>query len=451
MHDTRPTRHHGAGMRGGAAEAMKGLSGTSVGRYELVRELGYGNMGTVYLARDPFTVRDVAVKVATLRGPGNARLARRREKLFINEAQAAQLLRHPNIVTTMDAGVDGDIHYIVMEYIPHAQTLERYCRPDNLLPVERVAAILLQCALALHYAHSRGVVHRDVKPSNILLTQDGQVKIVDFGVAFIERDDIDSTQVVGALGSPRYMSPEQIVEGVTTTRSDLFSLGSVAYELLTGTHPFAANTVPAVARRIVREPVTPLLQVRADLPEALGRIVDRTLRKLPDERYRTAMDLAGDIGLVHDEVRAALRDVSDARGLGQLSGLRFFAGFETSELLDVLEASTWERFAPGQEILAEGRRGDCFYVVASGKVSVRRGMVEVEVLGPGDSFGEVGLVRPGHEVARVVAAEEATVLRVGAGLIERASVGCQLRFHKAFLRAMARRVAGALGKVDVRG
>ena len=165
------------------AEATKTQGAPTIGKYELIRPIGDGNMGTVYLARDPFTLRDVAIKIATPKPADDERIARRRRKLFYIEAKAAGMLRHPNIVATIDAGIEDDRRYIVMEYVQNASTLDRFCRPDNLLPIEHVVGIMQKCAIAFDFAHSQGVVHRDIKPKNIMLTQDNEVKICDFGLA----------------------------------------------------------------------------------------------------------------------------------------------------------------------------------------------------------------------------------------------------------------------------
>ena len=309
---------------------MQGLEGQTVGKYELGREIGEGSMGTVYLARDSFALREVAIKVATLPPEERARASRRRRKLFFNESKMAGMLRHPNIIATLDAGIEDRTRYIVMEYVAGGQTLAEYCRRDALLPIENVVGILLKCAIAFDYAHNKGVVHRDIKPKNILLDEDHEVKVGDFGVALIDRSDVEQTQVMGTLGSPRYMAPEQILGGNVTNQSDIFSLGVVAYEMLTGTHPFAASTIPAVANRITREPHPPIREQRPGMPDALARVVDRTLKKHPAGRYRSAMDFAGDLSLIYDDMRAVARDASGTHKFRQLKRLLFFEGFEDS-------------------------------------------------------------------------------------------------------------------------
>ncbi len=426
------------------AEATKTQSVQAIGKYELIRPIGDGNMGTVYLARDPFSLQDVAIKIATPKPADDDRIARRRRKLFYIEAKAAGMLRHPNIVATIDAGIEDDRRYLVMEYVQGASTLDRFCRPDNLLPIEHVVGTVLKCAIAFDFAHNQGVVHRDIKPKNIMLTQDNEVKICDFGLALITNADINDTQVMGRLGSPRYMSPEQVSEEMVTNQSDIFSLGVVTYELLTGVSPFKADNISAIARRITREPHKPLTEFRDDIPPALVHIVDRTLKKHPAGRYQTAMDLAGDLSLVHDEIRHTASQLSGTRQFERVSKLSFFEEFEESEILETVKSGEWEEYQAGTEIIIEGEFDKSFYLLISGKVSVRRADVEVDVLRPGATFGELGFIVNQARTATIVAQDKVTVLKVRSSLIERTSVNCQLRYQKAFLKNLAERFCSTM-------
>jgi len=423
---------------------MRGLENQTLGKYELIREIGRGSMATVYLARDPFGLREVAIKVFDTRIFGDERIARRRNKLFFNEARAAGMLRHPNITATIDLGVQDSLRYIVMEYMPRARTLDRYCRPDRLLPINQAVEILLKCAIALDYAHRKGVIHRDIKPKNILLTQYNDVKLGDFGVVLLTGGDVDQTQVMGILGTPSYMSPEQIGEETITPQSDLFSLGLVAYELLTGVHPFRARTISAIAARIRRERQRPVRELRPDVPAALSRIVDRTLKKHPAGRYRTALDLAGDLSLVHDDMKMTELELVRAGKLEQLRRLSFFKEFGEAEVREVLNAAVRKRYAAGDTIIAEGEEDDAFYILLSGEVNVQRGELEVDVLHPGASFGEIGFILKRGRTATIVARTPVSVLRVRAAVIEQSSIDCQLCFQKTFLKSMAERLAAAL-------
>lgn len=428
-------------------EATKIQAAQTIGKYELIRSIGDGNMGTVYLARDPFSLQDVAVKIATPKPADDERIARRRRKLFYIEAKAAGMLRHPNIVATIDAGIEDDRRYIVMEYVQGASTLDRFCKQNNLLPIERVVGIMLKCAIAFGFAHDQGVVHRDIKPKNIMLTQDNEVKICDFGLALITSADVNDTQVMGRLGSPRYMSPEQVSEEMVTNQSDIFSLGVVTYELLTGVSPFKADNISAIAKRITREHHKPITEFRDDVPSALLHIVDRTLKKHPAGRYQSAMDLAGDLSLVHDELRHTAKEFSGTRQFERVRSLSFFEEFEKSEVLEAIDAGEWEEFEAGTEIIVEGEFDESFYLLVSGKVSVRRGSVDVDVLKPGATFGELGFIVNSARTATIVAQDKVTVLKIRSTLIERTSVNCQLRFQKAFLRNLAKRFCSTMNYI----
>jgi serine/threonine protein kinase len=419
-----------------------------MGKYELIKVIGKGSMGTVYFARDPFSLRDVAIKVVDLDAAADGRPARRRRKLFYNEVKAAGMLRHPNIIATTDAGNEDNLCYIVMEYVPGAQTLDVFCHPDNLLPFDRVVSIMIKCAIGFDYAHGKGVIHRDIKPKNIMLTQENEVKICDFGVALLTGiDDIDSTQVVGTLGSPRYMAPEQITGEGVTNQSDIFSLGVVLYELLSGTNPFTAKSMVDVARRVTREAHAPLKDLREGIPQGLIHIVERTLKKHPAGRYRVAMELAADLNLIYEELKLSEQDLSAKDKLEQLKELSFFREFEDSDVMEVSASGLWKHYEVGEKIIVEGTRDDTFFIIIDGRASVRRANKEVSVLGPGASFGEIGFVLDKERTATIVAKDPSTVLEVNANHVERASVSCQLKFQKAFLRSMAGRMAALMNQV----
>ena len=419
---------------------MHGLENETVGKYDIVREIGRGNMATVYLGHDSFNARDVAVKVAhpeILRDEASGNQYR---KLFFNEAKVAGMLKHPNVVSIFDAGVEGDICFIAMEYIAGAATLKAYCQPESLLPIEDVAQIAFKCAKALDHAHRQGVIHRDVKPANLMLTTDGDVKVVDFGVAMMTQSDVAGTQVQGYVGSPLYMSPEQVHQHEVTGRSDIFSMGVVMYEMLTGRHPFIADSLPAIIHRIANEPHPPLHEHRSSVPKLLERIVERTLKKDPAKRYKTGLDLAGDLSLMFEELQLDDAEVSEREQFNQVRDLRFFDDFEEPEMWEVIRASKWEEYRAGDRIVREGELDSSFYVIASGECSVVKNGDVILTLGRGECFGEMGFVSRETRSATVLAASEAFVMKVSASLIERASANCQLRFHKVFLSTLVQRL-----------
>jgi serine/threonine protein kinase len=208
-----------------------------IDKYEILGVAGRGAMGVVYHGHDPFFDRDVAIKTTqSLSRASEHAFAR---TMLFNEARAAQQLDHGAILQVFDAGEFAGEPYVVMEYVPEAVTLREHCSVDNLLVLEKAVEIIHTCARALEHAHRRGIIHRDIKTSNILLTSDGRVKIGDFGIAKIDAAEI--TEILGTVGSPRFMSPEQFMERPLTRQTDIYSLGAVLYELLAGRPSRAAR------------------------------------------------------------------------------------------------------------------------------------------------------------------------------------------------------------------
>lgn len=260
-----------------------------LGRYVIERVLGKGAMGVVYLARDPVIGRQVALK--TLSVPSDAEEAEEFRQRFLREAQAAGILSHPGIVTVHDAGVDEEsgLSFIAMELI-EGKSLKDVIRSGRPFTYSEVAAVGGALAGALAYAHSKGVVHRDIKPANIIITHQGLVKITDFGVARLESSNLTTTGQF--IGTPNYMSPEQVTGAPVDGRSDLFSLGVVLFELLTGVRPFAGGSLSEVAYRIVHERPAIPSQLRSGLPAAFNPIVLKLLEKDPERRYQRGEDVA---------------------------------------------------------------------------------------------------------------------------------------------------------------
>lgn len=419
----------------------------TLGKFELSAVLGAGSMGTVYHGHDPFTDRQVAIKVAHSDAMAEDGDKNRARKLFFNEAKVAGMLKHPNIVEVLDAGVEGDIWYIVMEYVSGGKTLRDHTRPDTLMPIEDVVPIVFKCAKALDHAHRAGVVHRDIKPRNILLTEGNEVKVGDFGIALITSQDATETQVVGAMGSPLYMSPEQLQEGNVGAQSDLWSLGVVMYEMLTGRNPFHAKTLPSIIHQITATQHVPVAEFRPDTPRILQHIIDRCLMKQADKRYRTALDVAGDMSLVFDQLNLSKEEISAREKFNRLKELTFFKDFSVSEIWEIVNANIWQNYKPGDEIITEGEMDNSFYIVVSGEVAVRRSGRDLNVLGEGDCFGEMGFISKQKRTATIVAKTEVAAMKVRASLIERTSLSCQLRFHKVFLNTLVERLSLANQKM----
>ncbi len=263
-----------------------------LGRYTVIRELGRGSMSVVYLGKDPTIQRFVALKTVRFDDAGDPSELVEIKRRFFREVQSAGLLSHPNIVTIFDAGDEEDLGYIAMEVL-EGITLKDWCRKENLQPIKQVLELVAKVAEALDHAHSHGVVHRDIKPANIMFTKDGIAKITDFSIARITTSTKTKTDAI--LGTPSYMSPEQIAGEKVDGRSDLFSLGVVMFELLTGERPFQGESIASLTYQIAHKPHRPPAQIRTDLPPCCVAIIDRALSKKLDQRYQRGLEFSVDL------------------------------------------------------------------------------------------------------------------------------------------------------------
>ncbi len=412
-----------------------------LGKYPIINEVGKGSSGRVFLSHDPYYGRDVAIKLYNIvdeeEDEDTARMTR---KMFFTEAQMMGRLQHPNILPVFDAGEENGSYYVVTEHIQGARTLAAYCKPNNLLPVDDVVEIMFKCAKALNYAHGRGVVHRDIKPGNIMLTLDNDVRIIDFGIALVTDSEI--SRIEGIAGSPSYMSPEQIQSAEISGLSDLYSLGVVMYELLTGFRPFRAGNLSKLLHQIVFATAPPIHTLRDQIPEDLEQVVAKLLDKVPEQRFQSGQELAAALTRVFQALRKQAATVDKQQQFDTLRKLRFFHDFSHQEIRDLLRASEWCEYADGEEIIREGELDERFYVIVSGKVAVQSGRRAIGELSDGDCFGETSYVQGVRRTATICARGPVTLVRASATLLEQASTACQLRFNKVFLRSLIKRLQG---------
>jgi len=421
-----------------------------IGRFRIIRQLGRGATATVYLAHDPRDDREIALKVIRFAGDGTegearAKAARRMRKLFVTEGAVAQRLDHPNIVKVYDTVVDDHMALMAMEPV-EGETLAEYCAFDRLLPAHRVVGIIFKCCLALDYAYRQGVVHRDIKPANIMLTAGDQPKIMDFGLALnLQRDtDQNSTFVMG-VGSPAYMSPEQVKGYTLNQQTDLYSLGVVLYMMLTGRAPFRAKHYPELIYKIVNTEPPLVSLLNPAVPATFDPIVRRALEKDLYSRYRSGADFGKDL------VAARYQLQDDGEGerynarFDRLRRMPVFTEFERVELWEVLRITHWHHVDQGTVLLQEGKEERTFGVLLEGEVEVSVNGHAIARLGEGEILGEMAFLDPRQRgrSATVLALTPCLFMEVNPHAYELASEECKQHFQDLLVGALTRRLREA--------
>ena len=420
-----------------------------IGKYEIRRPLGEGATSIVFLAWDPFKLREVAIKQlrpAVLKDPARGRLYR---QLFANEAAFSGRLLHPHIVQIHDAMVDDNTAYVVMDYVPGG-TLERLTRAGSLPSFERVIEIVFKATRALDYAFHQGVTHRDIKPANILLMspEGSDIRISDFGAAL--NTARETTQISG-VGSPAYMSPQQVREVPLDHRTDIYSLGVVMFELLTGRLPFESDNNYSLLYRIANETLPLPSEFRADVPEALDRIVRRATESDIEHRYQDWAEFSHDLALAfrNHSVEISRDSVPEAERFDTLRTMQFFHEFSDAELWEVIRVSQFSRVQAGTLIMKEDEGGDSICFIIDGEARVKKRGRLLHVLSAGECFGEVAVfsAAAGVRSASVEAATETRLLTLRAHALRRASNVCRMHFYKAFLEVLATRLSHASARL----
>ena len=411
-----------------------------IGKYPVLRKLGEGGTSEAYLCHDPFNDRDVAVKrifPEALRDGAGGGVYR---KLFLAEASLAGKLSHPHIVAIYDAVIEQDSGYIVMEYV-EGGTLEPHTTPGKLLPIDKIVEIVFKCTRALSYANQLGVTHRDIKPGNILMSGATDIKISDFGLAL--SSGIDTTQVTG-VGSPAYMSPEQIREQPLSQQTDIYSLGVVMYQLLTGQLPYQASNNFSMIYQITTTDPAPPSSLREGVPMSVDRIVRKAMQKDQLRRYQTWEDFAKDLA---DAFRAESlarksEEFADSEKFNALRSMGFFRRFSDPELWEVVAIGAWEKVPAGTVLMREGEPGDHFCLLVSGEVKVTKNKKLLNVLGPGECFGEMAYLSETSKDrgASITANGESRLVRIPVADLANASETCRLKFDRAFIRILVERL-----------
>jgi serine/threonine protein kinase len=410
-----------------------------IGKYPVLREIGHGATSRVYLARDPFANRDVAIKVFLFDKKADEQEERMVHKAFVAEASLAGKLNHPHIVEIFDAVVEPNRSYLVMEYVP-GTTLDAHVEPATLLPMTKVVEIIFKCVRALEYACRHGIIHRDIKPGNLLLSENGETKLGDFGASF-QQKMMDTTQI-DAVGSPAYMSPEQIRMEPLTHQTDIYSLGVTMYRLLTGRLPFTASTQAGLTYAILNtEPQRPA-KLRPDLPGLLDAVVMKAMEKDTKARYASWLDFGKDLSQAFAAVRTTAATVSDSEKFNKLRESTFFEDFNDVALWEMVRIGTWKTVSPGTTVIREGDTDDALYFLVEGEVDVTLVGKLLATVKAGRCFGEMPyfMQRGQRRSTTITARREITVLEIKAEAMRAASDACQSAFTKACMRVLIERL-----------
>ena len=408
-----------------------------VGKYEVQKLISKGATGTVYLAKDTFSGREVALKTIepeVFRDPEFGTVYRQQ---FLNEASLAGKLRHPHIVAILDAVMQEHSGYVAMEFV-NGHDLSRHTRAGQLLPIADVLQLGFKCCGALEYAFREGIVHRDIKPANLMITQDGVVKISDFGAAYLRKSQAVQT---AAMGSPYYMSPEQLQHQEPTYHSDMYSLAVVLYELLAGQRPFTADNIEALTRKILQQPPVAPSSVRGDLPKKIDAVLLHALAKKPGQRYATWSEFALALSAVAEKLQPP-SVIPDSEKYVALKREPTLSGLSDLELWELAHAANWLRVPPNSLIMRENEKGRKLFFLGKGEAKVTRGGRLLNVIHDGECFGEMAYIRDGEapRSATVTSVKELLLAEFEPEALARMSAGAQLFLTRALVRNLADRL-----------
>lgn len=410
----------------------------NIGKYKIIRELGHGATSTVLLAVDSETQQQVAIKLFNLDVLHDNERSKAFRKLLVSEASLAGKLSHPHIVKIFEAVMEGEQNYIVMEYVD-GQSLEKMAEVDHLLALSSISELIYKCCKALEYAQYQGVIHRDIKPANIMICGDHDIKISDFGSALIANNQ--TTQVSG-VGSPAYMSPEQIREQLLTHQTDIYSLAVTMYKMLTGKLPFDARNNYSMIYQIMNIEPPPPSTFRPEIPHALDKIVMRAMHKDVAQRYQTWDDFSRDLVGFFSNKRAVQEDKVDTEKFDTLRALAFFKNFSDVELWEVLRISEWRKVGKDEVVFNDGDEGDSMLVIAHGTVKVLKQGRLLNLLHQGDCFGEMAnfAEKKSTRTSDVTAKTAVTLVEIKIKVLEKTSAECRYQFSDALLRLLVKRL-----------
>ncbi len=401
----------------------------TIGRYELVSVLGKGGCGTVYKAFDPVLERHVALKVIRPADMGLKGTLDDQRSQCLNEARLSARFIHPNIAVTHDAGFENDLVFMAMECID-GEGLNTRLQPDGLLPRLQVLEILYGICFALEYIHSQGYAHLDIKPSNIMITNQGEAKLMDFGIArLLQEGDRSKPSLSGSL---HYMSPEQTNPGSDLScASDIFSLGVVAYQVLSGRKPFEGDDAFQILYQILHHDPPGLHVHKPEIPADLDAVIQKAIRKNPDERHASAKAFAEALLPFIKGKDSVHIDKQARKKIDYMKRLILFRHFELKDLEELLRISSWSLYPQQAWITGEGENDRNIYILILGKAAIHLDR-EIKILKPGDCFGESALINNMPRKARLKAETDCVVMAMNANILNQADAGIQAKFLREF-------------------
>jgi non-specific serine/threonine protein kinase len=423
-----------------------------IGKYRVVREVGKGATAVVYLCNSDDHPEGVAVKLIQFgdRARDEGKWSRRQMKLLTTESAVARRLDHPNIIKFHDVVIEENQAYIVMEFVD-GQPLDQFCSFDKMLPIHRTVSIVFKCCLALDYAYRQGVVHRDIKPANIMVDRQDNVKITDFGLALnVNKKGHDDSTFIMGVGSPAYMSPEQIKSYPLNQKTDLYSLGVVLFHLLTGRLPFRAKHPAQLVYKIINADPPSVSQLNPDIPEQMDAIIKKALEKDLYSRYKNGADMAKDLSAVRYKILDENYVAPDMTRFNALRKLPFFTEFEVWETMRI---SAWQEIEAGVTLMREGDSDSRFGIVLEGEVEVSCGGKRLQVMKPGDVVGEAAYLNAFEHKRHIsaVALTRVSYLEVNPSALQLASEECLEHFRERLVTIASRRLAEAEKRLAANG
>lgn len=407
-------------------------------------QIGEGATGKVYLARDTFSHREVAVKIIDQSMLTDPEFNEQRISQFITEISLAGELDHPHIIAIVDASITDDGGYVAMEYVPGGN-LVKYTSPANLLPIATLLHMVFKCCGALDYAYRRGIIHRDIKPENLMLVSGSEIKIADFGSSIFSQAQVTQKVVVG---TPSYMSLEQISGDRLTHASDMYSLGVVAYQLLTGVLPFRAKNITELFEVIANNIPQAPSNYRSEITPELDKIILRMIAKNPGDRYDSWAELALEIAET-GRFSSLHQPINNSDKFTLLRERNELLGFTDPDIRELMHSANWSRISARTVIIKEDEPAQSMYMLLSGSIKVTKNGRLLNVIKPGEHFGEMSYIQRGtNRQATLEAMSDSIIAEFPFIALDSLSNGCQLRLSKILLNSMTDRVTLAGNRIS---